>query len=266
MKKIYERKKERLPSFSRPQSFSYGYFKLLLKYLTNIMITYNSLKFNNLDKKIAKILINNNVNIDDSQAFIDQNIITSIEEYITNCLEPVTNFTSLPCPKCGNKHLVPMQSSYSRNVIFKIKNILIKLNITIPRLICDNCASTHSILPCFCLPFKQYSKQAILEIVAQADKTSTQTVADELDIESKQVRRFVNLFDSFKNDIFLLYQMYPSKFSKKLDNNSTVNIIIKSLSVEFEEMYFREFRKIYLYIKNRRRIYIGFRNYQFKIT
>ena len=198
------------------------------------MITYNSLKFNNLDKKIAKILINNNINIDDSQAFIDQNIIISIEKYIANCLEPVSNFTDLTCPKCGNKHLVPMQSSYSRNVIFKINNILIKLNITLPRVICNNCASTHSVIPCFCVPFKQYSKQAILEIVSQADKTSTQIVADELDIDSKQIRRFVNLFALFKNDIFLLYQMYP-----------------------------KEFRKIYLYIKIRIRIYIGFKNYQF---
>lgn len=261
-----EGKKERLPSFSRPQSFFYGYFKLLLKYLTNIMITYNSLNFNKLDKKIAKILINNNINIDDSQAFIEQNIIISIEEYIANCLEPVTNFTSLPCPKCGNKLLVPMKSSYSRNIIFKINNILIKLNITLPRLICNNCASTHSVMPCFCVPFKQYSKQAILEIVDQADKTSTQDIADKLDIEPKQVRRFVNLFVLFKNDILLLYQIYPNKFHRKLNNNSSVNIIIKSLSVEFEEMYFREFRKIYLYIKNRRRIYIGFKNYQFKIT
>lgn len=259
-------KKERLPSFSRPQSFFQGYFKLLLKYLTNTMITYNSPKFNEISKEFKKILINNNINIDDSEQYIDESVLNLLTDSINNYLEPVNKFINLPCPKCGKTHLVPMQISYSRNVIFKINNILIKLNITLPRLICNNCGSTHSVLPCFCVPFKQYSKQAILEIVAQVKDTSTQKVADQLDIDSKQVRRFVNLFNFFKNDILLLYHLHPNKFVDKLNANFNVDIIIKSLHIEFEEMYFREFKRIYLYIKNRRLIYFGFKNYQFKIT
>ena len=151
-----------------------------------------------------------------------------------------------------------MQSSYSRNIIFKIENLLIKVNISVQRLICNNCGSTHSILPSFCVPFKQYSKQAILEIVSQADKTSSQVVADKLNIESKQVRRLIKLFYSFKNDILLLYQMYPNEFNQKFDKAFNASVVISSLSTSFENIFFKEFKKIYLYIKVQRQIYITY--------
>ena len=189
------------------------------------MITYNSIKFNQICDEIEEILINNNIDLKDAEQSIDKNIINNLTAHINNYLEPANKFTHTPCPKCGKTHLVPMQISYFRNVIFKINNILIKLNITLPRLICNNCGSTHSVLPCFCVPFKQYSKQAILEIVAQVKNTSTQKVADQLDIGSKQVRRFVNLFNFFKNDILLLYHLHPNKFVDKLNANFNVDII-----------------------------------------
>ena len=158
--------------------------------------------------EIEEILINNNIDLKDAEQSIDKNIINNLTAHINNHLEPASKFTCTHCPKCGYIHLSPMQSSYSRNIIFKIENLLIKVKISVQRLICNNCGSTHSILPSFCVPFKQYSKQAILEIVSQADKTSSQVVADKLNIESKQVRRLIKLFYSFKNDILLLYQIY----------------------------------------------------------
>lgn len=70
-----------------------------------------------------------------------------------------------------------MESTYQRNVIFKIENILLKFKICVPRLKCSNCGSTHAVLPSFCVPFKQYSKQAILEIVTETSESSTETLA-----------------------------------------------------------------------------------------
>ena len=222
------------------------------------MITYNSIKFNQICDEIEEILINNNIDLKDAEQSIDKNIINNLTAHINNHLEPASKFTCTHCPKCGYIHLSPMQSSYSRNIIFKIENLLIKVKISVQRLICNNCGSTHSILPSFCVPFKQYSKQAILEIVSQADKTSSQVVADKLNIESKQVRRFIKLFYSFKNDILLLYQMYPNEFNQKFDKAFNASVVISSLSTSFENIFFKEFKKIYLYIKVQRQIYITY--------
>lgn len=220
------------------------------------MITYISPKFNEICSEIKEILLKNNINLADSEQLLDNNIITQLEQHVAGVLQPVSKFINVPCPKCGKTHLIPMESSYSRKIIFKVENILIKLNITVPRLKCTNCGSTHAVLPSFCVPFKQYSKQAILEIVSEASETSTQTVADNLNIDSKQVRRFVNVFQSFANDTSLIFHMYPNKFHCSIDNDSKLHIIVQSLPYDFDALYFREFRKIYLYIENKRKIYM----------
>lgn len=230
------------------------------------MITYNSPKFNNICEKIQEILLNNNIDINDSLQSLDDNIISSISEYVTNFLASPSDFVHLPCPKCAKTHLVLIQNNYSRNVIFKISNVLVKVHISIPRLKCKNCGSTHAVLPVFCIPFKQYSKQAVLDIVSLASKTSTQHVADDLNIEPKQVRRFISTFKSFKNKVLLLFQSHPSNFTVKINTNFKFHEIIDSFPTNFDELYFDEYRSIYLYVKFNRQIYIGFGNYQDKKT
>ena len=89
------------------------------------MITYNSIKFNQICDEIEEILINNNIDLKDAEQSIDKNIINNLTAHINNYLEPANKFTHTPCPKCGNIHLSPMQSNYSSNVIFKIENLLI---------------------------------------------------------------------------------------------------------------------------------------------
>ena len=221
------------------------------------MITYNSPKFNNIYEKNKEILLNNNINIDDAEQIISDDVLDLIARHISECLEPAEKFVSVECPKCKKKHLIPMQL-YKRKVIFKIGNILIKIQITLPRLICTNCKSTHITLPSFCVPFKQYSKQAILEIATEANATSSQETADSLNIEDKQVRRFVNIVKSFANDINLLWHKSPDTF-KKNNSQFKFGFIEVALSNEFEALYFEEFKSIYLYIKCNREIYMNFK-------
>ena len=147
------------------------------------MISYNSSKFNNLMKQISKILKTNNINTTDSETLISTEVIDLITSKVQSCILSADNFLSEKCPKCAKTCLDCFSSSYSRNVIFKIDNILIKIKISVPRLICKNCNSTHAVLPDFCIPLKQYSKQAILDMVSMALKTSTDVVANTLNIE-----------------------------------------------------------------------------------
>lgn len=223
------------------------------------MITYFLSKFNKINQKIKESLLNNDINIYDCESSIPNNIMEFIQIYISSLLEPAYKFASVPCPKCAKKHLIPMESTYQRNVIFKIENILLKIKIFVPRLKCSNCGSTHAVLPSFCVPFKQYSKQAILEIVTATSESSTESVAEKLNIESKQVRRFVNIVKDSINNISQLSKIYPSKFENYITVNSSLHTIIQALPNDFEELYFKEFRIIFLYKKIKRKIYMEFK-------
>lgn len=223
------------------------------------MITYFLSRFNKITEKIKKDFLNNDINVYDSESVIPNDILESTQIYISSLLAPAYTFVSVPCPKCEKKHLEPMESTYQRNVIFKIENILLKVKICVPRLKCSNCASTHAVLPSFCVPFKQYSKQAILEIVTATSESSTESVAEKLNIESKQVRRFVNIVKGSINNISQLSKIYPSKFEMSITINSSLHTIITLLPNNFEELYFKEFRIIFLYKKIKRKIYMEFK-------
>ena len=225
------------------------------------MITYNSPKFNKIIEEFTQILKENKVNILDSEEEIPENIIQIFQNHLANKLESSSSFVSSPCPKCEKKHLSPIQSSYQRNMIFKVSNLLIHLKIPIFRMKCSNCGSTHAVLPNFCVPFKQYSKQAILEIVIEADNSTTEAVANKLEIEPKQVRRMVNLVKSCKNKILHISKVYLSEFVVNINNNNTkLGEIIKILPDIFNELYFKEFGTIFLYVHAKREIYIQIRN------
>ena len=126
------------------------------------MITYTTSKFNNITENITKIFLSNNININDSEQNVPENLMNELQLYISSLLAPSSRFLSTPCPKCGKTHLEPFLSSYQRNVIFRIGNLLVNIKLSIPRVKCCNCGSTHALLPDFCVPLKQYSNQAIV--------------------------------------------------------------------------------------------------------
>ena len=107
------------------------------------MIAYTSPKFNTICKEITHILINNNINVNDAEQTLPDSIIKDIQEHISTLLEPADKFLSVPCPKCGKVHLEPFLTTYKRNIIFRIENVLVKIKITVPRVKCSNCNSKN---------------------------------------------------------------------------------------------------------------------------
>ena len=187
-------------------------------------------------------------------------IINKIQLYISSLLAPSNKFLSTPCPKCGKIHLEPFLSSYQRNIIFRIGNLLIIIKLSIPRVKCSNCNSTHALLPDFCIPLKKYSNQAILSIVSDANKTSTENVAEKLNIDSKQVRRFVNIVRANKNNILLIHHKYLKYFKLQLSSASDITNIISGMPQNINELFFKEFKSIFLYnIKNIRKLYMQYK-------
>ena len=225
--------------------------------LSKIMITYSSPKYNNLSKKIIEILKFNNIDTFDSESTIPENVLSTITLLVQECIIPSDKFLTEKCPKCGKNHLKLFNSTYSRNVILKINNILIKVKLVVPRLICENCSSTHAVLPDFCVPLKKYSKDAIIEIVNLAIEKGTEEVAATLNIDSKQVRRFINVVRSAICNLSVLAYKLKVTMEFILYKLKDLYRLIKQIP-NITEKYFEEFRTIFLYEKKRRELYIEY--------
>lgn len=221
------------------------------------MITYSSPKYNNLSKKIIEILNFNNIDTFDSESIIPQNVLNTITLLVQECVNSSNKFLTEKCPKCGKNHLKLFNSTYSRNVILKINNILIKVKLVVPRLICENCSSTHAVLPDFCVPLKRYSKDAIIEIVNLAIEKGTEEVAATLNIDSKQVRRFINVVRSAICNLSVLAYKLKVTMEFILYKLKDLYRLIKQIP-NITEKYFEEFRTIFLYEKKRRELYIEY--------
>lgn len=221
------------------------------------MITYSSPKYNNLSKKIIEILNFNNIDTFDSESTIPENVLSTITLLVQECIIPSDKFLTEKCPKCGKNHLKLFNSTYSRNVILKINNILIKVKLVVPRLICENCSSTHAVLPDFCVPLKKYSKDAIIEIVNLAIEKGTEEVAATLNIDSKQVRRFINVVRSAICNLSVLAYQLKVTMEFILYKLKDLYRLIKQIP-NITEKYFEEFRTIFLYEKKRRELYIEY--------
>lgn len=221
------------------------------------MITYNSLNFNNLKENILKTLEFNSIDTVDAEAVIPESVLATITAKVQEGLISNDKFLMQKCPKCGITHLKPFCSSYSRNVIFKINNILINVKLVVPRVVCENCGSTHAVLPDFCVPLKQYSKDAIVEIASNALASSTEEIANILNIDSKQVRRFVNLVKSYVPNLSLLIHILQLRINIMENFLEQLYSLSKQLP-NITEIYFEHFRTIFLFEKNKRQLYIEF--------
>ena len=221
------------------------------------MITYNSPKYNNLCKKILEILNFNNIDTFDSESIIPQNVLDAITSLVQDCVRASDKFLTEKCPKCWKTHLKIFSSSYSRNVIIKVNNVLIKVKLVVPRLICENCGSTHAVLPDFCVPLKRYSKDTILEIVNMAVEKGTEEISATLNIDAKQVRRFIDIVKSTLCNLSILaYKLKVTIDFIQYKLNDLYNLLKEIPNIT--EKYFEEFRSIFLYEKNKRNLYIEY--------
>ena len=221
------------------------------------MISYSSPKYNNLIEKILEIFKINNIDTLNSEVEIPANVLETITAMVQECLISNDKFLSEKCPKCGKTHLKPFSSSYCRNVILKINNILLKVKLVVPRLICENCGSTHAVLPDFCVPLKQYSRDTIVEIVVKASESSADKVADDLNIEVRQIRRFIKLVKSFLPNLSLLIKELKILINLIEVSLKNLYIFLKEIP-NITEIYFDNFKTIFLYKVQRRFLYFEY--------
>ncbi len=93
-----------------------------------------------------------------------------------------------------------------------------------------------------------------MEISSIASKNSSQAVADALNIDSKQVRRFINLVKKQIDNVKLLSNILNSKFR----NFTKLYTFIKYLPKDISKKYFENFNTVFLYEHFNRNLYLQY--------
>jgi|LGOV01.1.fsa_nt_gb transposase-like protein len=103
----------------------------------------------------------------------------------------------LPCPFCGAKEPQWKHHAFYDRYIIEFTNSKVIVNtVTITRLRCDSCNSTHALIPDFLIPYSSYSLTFILAVLNQFfSKTQTvKSLCSYFQISHSTLYNWVNLF------------------------------------------------------------------------
>lgn len=111
------------------------------------------------------------------------------------------------CPVCGAKHHLIRHGSYERYLVFPGDDVVLEcICMTVLRLKCTSCGTTHAVLPMDIIPFHQYCIQAVLIILLSATSSgsSAPKAAEQMDISYQQAYIFLSLYRRYETAILLM--------------------------------------------------------------
>lgn len=104
------------------------------------------------------------------------------------------------CPVCESAGNLKIHSYYKRYLIDFIDGKVVRHEITVTRVQCDSCGSTHAILPDFIIPYCSYSLFFILRVLGTyfLHLYSVEKICEKFSITLKQLYKWIALFRSHK--------------------------------------------------------------------
>lgn len=104
------------------------------------------------------------------------------------------------CPVCESTGNLQIHSYYKRYLIEFIDIRIVRHEITITRLQCDSCGSTHAVLPDFIIPYCSYSLFFILRVLGSyfLHLCSVEKLCENFSITLKQLYKWITLFHTHK--------------------------------------------------------------------
>lgn len=112
------------------------------------------------------------------------------------------SFFDYQCPKCGARHSFTRHGSYARNVCFiDADQNIVEQKLTVLRVKCSSCNSTHAILPNDIIPYYIYSFSFILSILTKyySKEHSIPALSTIFSISFQLIYIFIAKFSSFLN-------------------------------------------------------------------
>lgn len=146
------------------------------------------------------------------------NNYSSQKKYIQQFMPTLKQLSNCKCPKCGAIDKFSFHCTYSRNISFCLSGKIVNFVVTVTRVKCDSCLSTHAILPDFIIPYKIMSCYGICRIVKEAVTSSVLTVCDKLQISYQLIYQYIFLLNSFFANVQILNNQnnYFEKFSEEI--------------------------------------------------
>lgn len=111
------------------------------------------------------------------------------------------------CPKCGSKHSLSRHGSYERNICFmKDYHNIYEEKMSIIRLKCSSCSSTHAILPNDIIPYCIYSFSTIINILTRRYIKNEKILAigEDLSISFQLIYNFISRFIKFLDSCLIV--------------------------------------------------------------
>ena len=163
------------------------------------MITLLKSKINSLDK----------FHLENLQIYADR------QEYVQSCM-PTQIEGEVKCPCCGAKNRFHYHATYDRYIDFVLNGLLVNFKVSVTRVMCDSCNSTHALFPNFIIPYKITSLDAMVTIVTNSITTSVLKVSDTLNISYQLIYMYINLILSFFLDVNVINNInhYSTNFNE----------------------------------------------------
>ena len=165
---------------------------------------------------------------------------TKVKSFNKICIykyEQTENFNIRKCPNCNSEDYIKW-GGYERNVVYFKNGKKYENTIKIKRIRCNNCKSTHSIIPSFLIPYKVHTLEYIIEVIKhkQIHKNNSKTVS-KYDISRQLI--------SYWNDC---YKKHFTRVCTTLENNNSkkvIRIIVKDI-YNFINKYFKDNNLIFM--------------------
>ena len=137
-------------------------------------------------EKIKSFQQNNLKTFNFSQEDI-QNLMPSLED-ISCC-----------CPNCKAYSNFSFHGAYNRNISFIREGKTFDFTVSVTRVICNSCGSTHALFPDFIVPYKHFSRDSFLLVVSKTVSSSVLKVSECFYLSWQFIYACLSIFFAFFN-------------------------------------------------------------------
>lgn len=174
-------------------------------------------------------------------------------------------FWEYKCPCCNALRSFTRHAIYTRNICYLNCELVEEKCISILRLVCNSCTTTHAILPADTIPYCIYSFSFILYVLVQhlIDEETILEISRKNYISFQLIYQFLKRFINHFNPCVTFLRVF---LATQLDFYSplkdVISNIVKNFSyIDFQREYFNHFRVVFLMMRNQnvssRSVHIG---------
>lgn len=104
------------------------------------------------------------------------------------------------CPVCGSKGNCQIHAYYGRHLVDFVHGRRIRHDVSILRLVCTGCGSTHAVIPDFIIPYSSYGLIFVLRLLAEAFRgsASVESLCERFCITRNQFYHWLALWKQHK--------------------------------------------------------------------